>query len=1006
MTVIFQKFIICTKLDIYVFITLYYHWVYTLLVDLAQRYPLPSELSLGIYSAGWPHPKVSSAQCTITGYILCWLTSPSSAQCTITGYILCWLTSPKGILCPVYYHWVYTLLVDLAQRYPLPSVLSLGIYSAGWPCPKVSSAQCTITGYILCWLTPPKGILCPVYYHWVYTLLVDLAQRYPLSSVLSLGIYSAGFYLAQRYPLPSVLSLGIYSAGWPHPKVSSAQCTITWYILCWLTSPKGILCPVYYHWVYTLLVDLAQRYPLPSVLSLGIYSAGWPCPKVSCWLTSPKGILCPVYYHWVYTLLVDLCPVCYHLVYTLLVDLAQRYPLPSVLSLGMYSAGWPRPKVSSAQCTITRYILCWLTSPKGILFQVYYHWVCTLLVDLAQRYPLPSVYSAGWPRPKVSSAQCTITGYILCWLTSPKGILCPVYYHWVYTLLVDLTQRYPLPSVLSLGIYSAGWPHHPLPSVLSLGIYSAGWPRPKVSSAQCTVTGYILCWLTSPKGILCPVCYHLVYTLLVDLAQRYPLLSVLSMGIYSAGWPRPKVSSAQCTITGYILCWLTSPKDILCPVYYHLVYTLLVDLTQRYPLPSVLSLGIYSAGWPRPKVSSAQCTITGYILCWLTSTKGILCPVYYHWVYTLLVDLTQRYPLPSVLSLGIYSAGWPHPKVSSAQCTITWYILCWLTSPKGILCPVYYHWVYTLLVDLTQRYPLPSVLSLGINSAGWPRPKVSSAQCTITGYILCWLTSHKGILCPVYYHWVYILLVDLAQRYPLPSVLSLGIYSAGWPSPKVSSAQCTITGYILCWLTSPKGILYPVYYHWVYTLLVDLAQRYPLPSVLSLGIYSAGWPRPKVSSAQCTITGCILCWLTSPKGILCPVYYHWVYTLLVDLAQRYPLPSVLSPGIYSAGWPRPKVSSAQFTITGYILCWLTLPKGIICPVYYHWVYTLLVDLAQRYPLPSVLSLGIYSPGWPRPKVSSAQCTITGYILCWLTSPKGILCPVYYHWVYTLLVDLA
>jgi hypothetical protein len=123
-----------------------------------------------------------------------------------------------------------------------------------------------------------------VYYDWVYTLLVDLTQRYPLPSVLSLGIYG------QRIPLGEVNQQSIYpvivhwaedtfGGGQPAEYIPGDSTLGRGYL--WArstsrvyTSPKGILCPVYYHWVYTLLIDFTQRYPLLSVLSLGMYSAG------------------------------------------------------------------------------------------------------------------------------------------------------------------------------------------------------------------------------------------------------------------------------------------------------------------------------------------------------------------------------------------------------------------------------------------------------------------------------------------------------------------------------------------------------------------------------------------------------------------------------------------------------------------------------------------------------------------------------------------------------------
>jgi hypothetical protein len=54
---------------------------------------------------------------------------------------------------------------------------------------------------------------------------------------------------------------------------------------------------VYYHWVYTLLVDPAQRYPLPSVLSLGIYSAGDLAQRMALGEGNQQSI-CPVIGHW------------------------------------------------------------------------------------------------------------------------------------------------------------------------------------------------------------------------------------------------------------------------------------------------------------------------------------------------------------------------------------------------------------------------------------------------------------------------------------------------------------------------------------------------------------------------------------------------------------------------------------------------------------------------------------------------------------------------------------
>jgi hypothetical protein len=90
-------------------------------------------------------------------------------------------------------------------------------------------------------------------------------------------------------------------------------------------------------------------------------------------------------------------------------------------------------------------------------------------------------------------------------------------------------------------------------------------PRPKVSSAQCTITGYILCWLTSPKGILCPVYYHLVYTLLVDLAQRYlnqqsiyPVIVHWAEDIFGRGQPAEYISGDSTLGRGYLWARSTS----------------------------------------------------------------------------------------------------------------------------------------------------------------------------------------------------------------------------------------------------------------------------------------------------------------------------------------------------------------------------------------------------------------------------------------------------------------
>jgi hypothetical protein len=95
--------------------------------------------------------------------------------------------------------------------------------------------------------------------------------------------------------------------------------------------------------------------------------------------------------------------------------------------------------------------------------------------------------------------------------------------------------------------------------------------------------------------------------------------------------------------------------------------------------------------------------------------------------------------------------------------------------------------------------------------------------------------------------------------------------------------------------------------------------------------------------------------LTSPKGILedGEVNQQSIYPVIVHWAED----------TFGRSQPAEYIPSDSTLVTGYILCWLTSPKGILCPVYYHWVYTLLVDFA-------------------------------------------ILCPVYYHWVYTLLVDLT
>jgi hypothetical protein len=67
-------------------------------------------------------------QQSIYPVIVHWAEDGEVNQQSIYPVIVHWAEDGEGlvdlaILCPVYYHWVYTLLVDLAQRYPLPSVL-------------------------------------------------------------------------------------------------------------------------------------------------------------------------------------------------------------------------------------------------------------------------------------------------------------------------------------------------------------------------------------------------------------------------------------------------------------------------------------------------------------------------------------------------------------------------------------------------------------------------------------------------------------------------------------------------------------------------------------------------------------------------------------------------------------------------------------------------------------------------------------------------------------------